>query len=206
METQRILKNVIHVMSLLHIVMSKVAELLKIESLETDLRRCLEVIDIHELSVPPVFVDALITAEDHRSNLHLGIDPIAMLRALKIRVFKGEIQGASTIEQQFVRVVTARYECTISRKIREQMLAISLSHRRPKSAIASAYMSIAFFGSGCTGLKGLKQQFGSDLTKVSYGQALKFLAQLKYPRPLVPSTAWQMKIDRRVRILSYMRA
>ncbi len=193
-------------MSLPHIVMSKVAEHLKIESLEIDLHRCLEVIDIHGMSVPPVFVEALITAEDHRSNLHPGIDPIAMLRALKERISKGNIQGASTIEQQFVRVVTARYECTISRKIREQMLAISLSNRRPKPAIASAYMSIAFFGSGCIGLKGLKRQFGSDLTKVSDGQALKFVAQLKYPRPLVPSATWQMKIDRRVRILSNMRA
>lgn len=190
-------------MSLPHAVMSRIAELLKFKVLKADLCRCLEVVDRHESSVPQIFLHALVISEDHRSHLHPGIDPIGILRAFTIRISRGEVQGASTIEQQFVRVVTGRYERTMSRKIREQILAMSLSRRRPKAAIASAYLSIAFFGSGCIGLKGLMKKFGSEIGTVTFEQALKFVSQLKYPRPCAFSLAWQAKIVRRVNVLVY---
>ncbi len=203
MAAEKILKVMIHLVSLPHIVLSRVANLLKLESLETDLCQCLEVVDRHKSSVPPVFLNALIIAEDHRNCLHLGIDPIGIIRAFLIRILRGEVQGASTIEQQFVRVVTGRYERTVSRKIREQILALSLVRLRPKSAIASAYLSTAFWGIGYTGLNGLMKKFGCNLAVVTDEQALKFVTQLKYPRPLAPSMAWQAKINRRVNILTY---
>ncbi|GAA0569172.1 hypothetical protein GCM10009099_03500 [Caenispirillum bisanense] len=109
----------------------------------------------------------------------------------------GRVQGASTIEQQFVRVVTERYERTAARKIREQLLAIALARHRPKNSVASAYLAIAFYGSGCIGLEGMKAQFGAQLHSPCERQVLLFISQLKYPRPLRPSTNWQAKINRR---------
>lgn len=188
-------------MSLPYIMISRLAELFKIESLDANLSHCLEVVDRYESSVATVFIQALVVAEDHRSAMHPGIDPIGIIRACAVRMFRGEVQGASTIEQQFVRVVTNKYERTIFRKLREQILALSLSRRRSKKAIASAYLSIAFFGSGCIGLKGLTQEFGENPTNVSYDQALKFVSQMKYPRPQVPSDVWQKRIARRVSVL-----
>ena len=203
MATNKILKVVIHLMSLPHIVISRITDLLKLESLETDLCRCLDVANRCGTRVPLVLIRALIIAEDHRNLIHPGIDPIGILRAIVARVLRGEMQGASTIEQQFVRVVTGRYERTISRKIREQILALSLSRRKSKSEIASAYLSVAFFGAGCMGLKGLTKTFGSDLATVTDEQALKFMSQLKYPRPQAPSATWHKKIVYRTGMLAY---
>ena len=162
-----------------------------------DLQRCLDVVDRFRESVPYPFVGVLIEAEDHRSAYHLGIDPIGMLRAVWVRLVAGHVQGASTIEQQFVRVVTGRYERTAVRKVREQLLAIALARHRPKSSIASAYLAIAFYGSGCIGLDGLKGHFGHRLHSVGDNQALRFVSQLKYPRPLRPSAHWHAKINTR---------
>lgn len=186
-------------MLLPYIMISRLAEWFKIESLDADLNLCLEVVDHYGSSVATVFIHALVVAEDHRSSLHPGIDPIGIIRACVIRILRGKVQGASTIEQQFVRIVASRYEHTICRKLREQIIALSLSRRRSKAEIASAYLSIAFFGSGCIEIKGLAQEFGENLENISYDQALQFVSQLKYPRPqVVPSDAWQERIVHRV--------
>lgn len=201
MAAQRILTVVLHMLSLPQIVAALVVPFLKKSSLRVDLNRCVETVDRHKTNVPLVFCDALITAEDHRNRLHPGIDPLGMLRALAVRIRTGDVQGASTIEQQFVRTVTGRRERTLSRKIREQLLALALSRRRSKAAIVSAYLSVAFYGTGRVGLEALKDEFGDKITSVKYEQALKFVVQLKYPRPLKQSAAWRAKIDRRIQAL-----
>jgi penicillin-binding protein 1A len=50
----------------------------------------------------------LISGEDHRFYNHIGFDPIAILRAIYKRIDAGKIEGASTIEQQYVRTCTER--------------------------------------------------------------------------------------------------
>lgn len=197
MAKKRVLKFLLFVLSWPLVVISRWLENSSSEKFVTDLQRCLAVVDRFWGSVPHPFVEVLIKAEDHRSAYHLGVDPIGVLRALWIRLIFRRIQGASTIEQQFVRVVTGRYERTAVRKLREQLLAISLVRHRPKSAIASAYLAIAFYGSGCIGLEGLKSHFGRCLNSVSDKQALRFVSQLKYPRPLRPSALWYAKINTR---------
>lgn len=197
MAKRRVLKTAISSLSAPLVAMAKLSERLGILKVD-DLERCLKIVDNFGDCVPSVFLNALVVAEDHRNAFHPGIDPIGILRAIVVRFSTGEIQGASTIEQQFVRVVTCRYERSFSRKIREQMLAIALSRRRPKKAIASAYLSIAFYGSGLRGLDGLRQWFGDDLSSVGSEDALRFVSQLKYPRPPEPTSDWYIKIARRV--------
>lgn len=64
--------------------------------------------------VPHSFVTALIAGEDHRFIAHRGIDPIAMGGAFYRLIAHRKIGGASTIEQQFVRVVTGLRERTLA--------------------------------------------------------------------------------------------
>jgi len=167
----------------------------------TDLERCILLTKQYGKRIPRLFVDALILAEDHRNELHPGIDMVAVARALLVKVWSGHVQGASTIEQQYVRVVSNRYERTIRRKVREQLLALMLLRRAQKQDIASAYLAIAFYGYGSIGLDGLKTKFGKDLTKVAFSQALQMVAQLKYPRPIKPDEVWKSKMADRVNAL-----
>jgi len=171
------------------------------KNISADLNKCLILVDKHATSIPRVFVDALIISEDHRSELHPGIDVIAIIRALYVWVKLGQVQGASTIEQQYVRVVSNRFKRTAARKFREQILAVMLARRTKKYAVASAYLSIAFYGAGSSGISGLTDKFGDDLSKVSFDQALRMVAQLKYPRPIHPSEEWHSKIEARLTML-----
>ncbi|WP_019896072.1 transglycosylase domain-containing protein [Hydrogenovibrio halophilus] len=179
------------------IVISRWFEKMSSERFRTDLEQCLDVVDQFKESVPYPFVRVLIEAEDHRNAYHFGVDPIGVLRAVWVWLIYGHTQGASTIEQQFVRVVTGRYERTAVRKLREQLLAIAIVRHRPKKSIASAYLAIAFFGSGCVGLDGLKSHFGHRFHSASAKQALRFVTRLKYPRPLQPSARWHSKVNAR---------
>ncbi|HAW93634.1 MAG: hypothetical protein CML22_14260 [Rheinheimera sp.] len=196
-----VLKFLLWLLSTPQIAFSLLAEFISTKSFSSDLQRCVDISRQYGESVPSYFVEALIIAEDHRSTKHPGIDPIAIFRAIWVRFYRGEIQGASTIEQQFVRVVTNRYEKTIARKIREQILALMIVRRINKREIASAYLSIAFYGSSSIGKSGLVAKFGEDLSIVPFEHALRMVAQLKYPQPLIPSSAWHDKLESRCMLL-----
>lgn len=161
------------------------------------LQQCIEVVDAAP-TLPDRFVTTLVAAEDHRSAIHPGVDPIAICRVILVWTKTGAVQGASTIEQQLVRVVLGRYEKTLRRKFWEQLLAIGLSSRRPKSRIAMAYLSIAFYGSGQYGLSALMRRCGSDLHAATQGSVSEMVARLKYPEPLIPPPEWRQTILRRV--------
>lgn len=164
----------------------------------SELRRCLEVVDSCN-TVPPRYIAALVAAEDHRNAIHPGVDPFAIIRALVVRLARGNVQGASTIEQQLVRAVTKRYERSIRRKVREQLLALALTRRRSKPAIASAYLRIAYFGTGITGIERFAAIYGTTIDTAAPGFELGAVAALKYPRPFAPTSSWNERISHRVR-------
>ena len=201
MAKKRILRLVLWLLALPQIGVSLLVEILAPRGARADLDRCLVLIGTYGTTVPDTFVEAPIVAEDHRSRLHPGIDAIAIARAIWVRASSRQIQGASTIEQQYVRVVSNRYERTAARKLCEQVLALMLARRANKHAIASAYLAIAYYGAGCVGISGLKARFHGDLSKVSFSQALRMVAQLKYPQPLQPTAKWRAKIADRVAFL-----
>ncbi|KXZ74483.1 Penicillin-binding protein 1A [Acinetobacter venetianus] len=77
-----------------------------------------------------------------------------MLREIYFTHVKKEFQGASTVAQQFVRVITERYERTLFRKLREQLLAVLITYEFNNKLIGTGYLNIAFLGSGMYGLTG----------------------------------------------------
>lgn len=196
MATYIVLKSVLRVLSAPFVIASYVFERLDLRELKSDLVQCLNVVDEAE-TIPDSFVLTLIAAEDHRSSLHPGVDPVAIVRALVVQLTTGHIQGASTIEQQLVRVATGYYAKTLRRKLREQMLATALSRRRSKSSIAAAYLSIAFYGSRKYGAAALRDACGGNLKNANQEIISSMIARLKYPEPTRPSSNWHYKIARR---------
>ena len=134
-------------------------------------------------------------AEDHRYFLHYGVDFIAILRALKSIIINQKYQGASTIEQQLVRVSTYRYERSLRRKIREQLLAILISNYRNKKSIATAYLEIAYFGYSFQGYMSLKSYIKQNSI---YDFESFTAALLKYPIPKIKNHEWHSKIKNRI--------
>jgi len=201
MSAQSILKVTSHLLSVPIVTASHVLVSRRCKDLNRDLQRCLEVVDAAPL-LPHRFVATLIAAEDHRNPFHVGVDPIALLRVLFIWLRTGKVQGASTIEQQLVRVVTARYEKSLRRKVREQLLAVALCRSRPKARVAMAYLSIAFYGSGQKGLSALYSALGTNLDRAVQDDVVRMIARLKYPEPRVATTAWSRRIEHRARYIA----
>ena len=199
MAKNTVLKLFVLLLSSPLILLSRIAEIGNLGKFKCDLVTCLESIDdIADDSIPTVFLSALVAAEDKRNALHPGVDPIGIARAIYARLAYGKLQGASTIEQQFVRVVMNRYEVTIRRKIREQLLAIAISRRRRKELISYAYLGIAHYGYGLSGKSGLHAICGSNLELCSLRTICEAISRLKYPEPRQQTMRWRGKISNRV--------
>lgn len=140
-------------------------------------------------------IKELIFAEDHRYLFHFGVDFFAMVRAIYSTKVIKKFQGASTIEQQLVRVISARYEKSLKRKIREQILAVLISRKFDKYEIARCYLINAYMGHKRKGISQALESssFGRNVDKFYF-----VAASLKYPHPMEVSENWINKISCRV--------
>ena len=144
----------------------------------------------------------LVQAEDRRFFKHHGFDPLAISRAIIKHAFFSSREGASTIEQQLVRVITGRYEYTIKRKIREIILASRLHRIADKKSIAFTYLNIAYYGTKYQNLEAILQRFNMDKNNVIPDEiCAEIVARLKYPEPRNMTDKQQERIRRRVRYI-----
>ncbi len=180
------------------IIIGKIALLLNIFNMENKLNKCIETVDIKCSEIPDLFTIYLIAAEDHRSQYHFGIDQIGIVRAFFIWLNNNKVQGASTIEQQFVRVVTGDYQNSLLRKFKEQLLAIELTKRKKKNDIAKAYLAIAYYGYKCEGTNGIINLIGNKLEFASEVQIISLISKLKYPKPSKNLVKWEQKHNSRI--------
>ncbi|MGK2921169.1 MAG: transglycosylase domain-containing protein [Methyloceanibacter sp.] len=136
--------------------------------------------------VPQHFVDALLSMEDRRFYYHLGIDPIGLARAAMENRAAGRIvQGGSTITQQLAKYSLLSSDRTMERKRKEAWLALSLELRLSKDEILERYLSSAYFGQGCYGLRAAaKQYFGTTVPDLTLPQSAYLVALLKSPTAL----------------------
>ena len=98
-------------------------------------------------AISPYFQNAVIAIEDARFYSHIGIDPLAMGRALFTNIKEKRFaQGASTITQQLVKNIFLSPKKTLWRKLREMELAIVLELRYSKKQILEMYLNRIYFG------------------------------------------------------------
>ncbi len=111
--------------------------------------------------IPSIVKEAVISIEDKRFATNSGIDIRGIARAFVQDVLhKGTIQGASTIEQQFIKnELQAQSHRTIFEKLREAALAYQLSHKWSKEKILAAYLNTIYFGSGAYGIEAAAQTY-----------------------------------------------
>jgi penicillin-binding protein 1A len=122
--------------------------------------------------IPPIVKEAVISIEDKRFRSNSGVDIRGIARAFFQDVLhKGSIQGASTIEQQFVKnALQAQAHRTIFEKLREAGLAYQLAHKWSKEKILTAYLNTIYFGNGAYGIEAAaRTYFGSDVNHVGCG-------------------------------------
>ena len=123
--------------------------------------------------VPSTIQDATIAIEDHSFWTNPGIDPSGIIRAFQANLASGGIsQGGSTTTQQLIKTRLLGDEPTVTRKIKEAILAIEATRTFTKQEIMEMYLSQIFYGNQSYGLKAAaKTYFGvADLNTLTLGQ------------------------------------
>lgn len=124
-------------------------------------------------TVPDKFARSIITYEDKRFRYHLGVDPLAIGRAIVLNIRKRDIRsGASTITMQTIRLSRENRPRTVGEKIIEMLLAVRLELRYSKTRILAMYASNAPFGGNVVGLEAASwRYFGRPAGELSWAES-----------------------------------
>ena len=167
-------------------------------------------IDLKADALPASLVAATIAAEDRRFWRHPGVDPIAMLRALKRDLLEWSfVEGGSTISQQVAKLLLNREAPQrrrgVSAKIREAILALRLEHRHSKQEILALYLNLAAYGNQIVGVeRASRAYFGCAASMLTPAQAA-FLAGLpQRPTGFNPYRSFDAGLRRQRVVLSRM--
>ena len=112
--------------------------------------------------IPPIVREAVMSIEDKRFMTNSGIDLRSLARAFVADVLHQEaVQGASTIEQQFVKnaLPGAQSHRTVLEKLKEAALAFWLAHHWSKPKILTEYLNTIYFGNGAYGIEAAAQTY-----------------------------------------------
>lgn len=119
--------------------------------------------------IPDSLKFATIALEDQEFYNHHGVVISSIIRSvLKDIIRGGAAQGGSTITQQLVKQSLLTSEKTITRKIKELILALEIEQRYSKDEILSMYLNQIPYGSSAYGIEAASQTFfgknAKDLT------------------------------------------
>ena len=108
-------------------------------------------------------IDATLAAEDAFFYQHRGVDLRATIRSAFITGSGASTTGASTITQQLVRNVILspeeRRQVTLSRKMREIILAYQLDEKLSKDQILEMYLNEVYYGNQSYGVEAAAQDY-----------------------------------------------
>ncbi len=104
--------------------------------------------------VPQMYINAVISVEDHRFYKHKGIDVIAIGRAVINDIKQMDfVEGGSTISQQLSKNLYFTQEKKITRKIAEVFMSFKIEKNYNKNEILELYLNTSYFGDGYYTLK-----------------------------------------------------
>jgi penicillin-binding protein 1A len=140
-------------------------------------------INVRLEEVPQVVVDAVLATEDRDFFEHGGIDPVGIARALYNDLRgRGVQQGGSTITQQYVKNVYLSSERSITRKVKEAVLAVKVERELDKEEILERYLNTIYFGRGAYGVGAASRAyFGKDVREIGLPEAAYLAGLIRAP-------------------------
>lgn len=103
--------------------------------------------------LPPLYVDAVLAAEDKRFYTHPGFDAIAIGRATLHNIEAlSYVEGGSTITQQLAKNQYFTQEKRMERKIAEVFMAMQIESTLSKDEILELYVNSIYFGDNLHGI------------------------------------------------------
>jgi len=161
--------------------------------------------------IPPVMVNALLSAEDKNFFHHSGFDPVGIVRAVYVDVKQRRAgQGASTITQQLAKMLWLSPERTWSRKVPETLITLYLEHSLTKQKILEYYANSVYLGNvGSFSINGFGEgsqaYFGKDLKMITLPEASTLAGLINSPHRRNPFYYPEEAKKRRNVVLNLMR-
>jgi len=116
--------------------------------------------------LPKHVIMAFILLEDRKFFNHWGVDIDRIIKSAIKNIFTLSIkEGASTITQQLARNMFLTQERTISRKIREILLAIKIERTFSKEEILERYLNQIYMGGGLYGIQSASEYYFGKTAK-----------------------------------------
>jgi len=138
--------------------------------------------------MPQVMKDAVVAAENSTFFTDPGFSLPGMFRGLWTIARGGDVQGGSTITQQYIKILYLSSERTAGRKIRELILAMKMGREVPKEKILEGYLNTIYFGRGAYGIEAAaKSYFLKSASELNLSEAATLAAILNNPAGLNPS-------------------
>jgi membrane peptidoglycan carboxypeptidase len=132
--------------------------------------------------VPDHVQQAVIAAEDRTFYSNNGLDLKGIIRAAWSNASTDSTQGASTITQQYVKVLYLTQERTLTRKAKEAFLSLKLQRQLSKEEILQGYLNTIYFGRGAYGIQAASQAFfEKDVDELNVKEGAALAAILNSP-------------------------
>ena len=143
-------------------------------------------------AIPKRVVEAFLAAEDKNFYTHPGVDVFAVLRATTqnlAHLGQGRrLVGASTITQQVAKKFLLTNETSISRKIKEAILAFRIERAFSKAHILELYLNEIYLGGGFYGVAAAALgYFDKSLAQITIPEAAFLAALPKAPNNYNPA-------------------
>jgi 1A family penicillin-binding protein len=162
--------------------------------------------DVPLAQIPTDLRDAFVAVEDHRFYQHLGVDPIALGRAVVRNLSTGSVQGGSTLTQQLARTLFLSNQKTYGRKLREAILALNIDAQLSKDQILELYLNRIYLSAGVYGVETMSRHlFGRPARSLSLGEAALIAGLARAPSALSPWSNLDGAIVRSHVVLTRMR-
>ncbi len=157
--------------------------------------------------IPMNLQNAFLSTEDQAFFHHWGINLKGIARAAVANVRHGRVvEGGSTITQQLSKVLFFSQKKTMTRKIRELLLALQLEHNYSKEEIFQMYLNQIYFGHGAYGVEAAARTFfGKQAKDLTLSECALLGGLPKSPRTYSPFVNPKNTQHRRAWVLSRMK-
>ena len=146
--------------------------------------------------MPDTIKQAVVAAEDQSFWTNQGIDPKGIIRAAFSNARGNSTQGASTITQQYVKILYLTQERSLKRKLKEAFLSLKLQREQSKQEILEGYLNTIYFGRGAYGIQAAAMAYFDIPAKdLNLKQAAVLASVLNDPNDLDPSEGKDAKAE-----------
>ncbi|HZQ49819.1 MAG TPA: transglycosylase domain-containing protein [Candidatus Dormibacteraeota bacterium] len=149
---------------------------------------------------------AIIAIEDHNFYSEPGVDPFGVVRAALVDwKASSNVEGASTITQQLVKLRLVGDKPTLDRKLREALLSFEVERTYSKSQILEMYLNNISFGNSAVGTAAASEiYFHKKTSALDLAQASLLAGLVRGPSYYSPLRDWKNAKARQGQVLDAM--